>query len=1058
MGIGDGGKKEIGATDGGEDFGSRSLPSSPALPNPARLADSSEIRDFDFYANEDLNIILEENNGEAGNQGGSAGAPLGGGQTAPIKMPFPSRRRHLSSGGSIQTDKPFWARNSFSADADAVCGFVQLYVLSDANGEKSISGERNWNEISRWVKYEQDLEEGSDRLGKPHIAPLAHHYLTKLHRLIGKSCTELFDLDETDMQSIVAKVVETLLNKGYVDKEEGEGLIKDLLLSHRPVCDKKPWLTARRPSLQRGMSFSDNIPNSAERRHSLQRRVVRQESAEEQYSKSLSPSDHVQVEVCETPPGRGERRRRGTLSSLVRFFSTENVDEDGGDQPFLPFSLQAESTLIFVRGGYKRRNGSIILVRLANAVVLDSDQQFPIPTRFIAIILCPVGGDEDFIEVGKSFGTLMSNTRFYQNLQTAQDPIHVQKAVNEFLDESIILPPGKWYGQNFYDLLPVHVLEVKCDLIYRQRAKEGSQVLHRVGTSVADGFGVAPFDTAPPCKSEKVPGPFVWTRRPFGGLINDIKRRFPLYKSDICDGLNSQTVAATIFLYFAAIAHNVTFGGLLGQKTNGLIGVPETLVAAALSGIVFALFSGQPLNVIAPTGPLLVFDELLYKFMERNDIEFLPARVWIGVWVVVIALIVVGFEGSIFTKHFSRFTMETFSALISVIFAYESLESLIHVYKDHPLSKPSMTDFEISLNNGTSPASGEDDAPLREPNTALLSTFLMFGTFYVAFQLKHLRYSNLFAPKVRITLSDFAVPISIMIMVGIDFGIGDVFTTKIKVPTGLEPTTPSLRGWIISPFGVWKPYNPWMPVITILPGALVFLLMFMTVEICEKIMLGRELQKGCGLHLDPLILAVTNLLCGVFGFPWVSVATLKALAHISALTVYSKNQPPGILPTVVKIRENRMSGLVMSIMIGLSIFMAPVLKRIPMPVLFGVFLYMGITSFIPTQLYDRLLLFLTPVDAHPQTIYVRRVPTWKIHMYTSIQILSLAALWCVKSVKQIALFFPLILILLVPIRRSLTLFYSESELEALDGEAAPPVIQAPPAKAPSEGREVAITK
>lgn len=52
-------------------------------------------------------------------------------------------------------------------------------------------------------------------------------------------------------------------------------------------------------------------------------------------------------------------------------------------------------------------------------------------------------------------------------------------------------------------------------------------------------------------------------------------------------------------------------------------------------------------------------------------------------------------------------------------------------------------------------------------------------------------------------------------------------------------------------------------------------------------------------------------------------------------------------------------------------------------------------------------------------------------MYTSIQILSLAALWCVKSVKQIALFFPLILILLVPIRRSLTLFYSESELEAV---------------------------
>lgn len=90
-------------------------------------------------------------------------------------------------------------------------------------------------------------------------------------------------------------------------------------------------------------------------------------------------------------------------------------------------------------------------------------------------------------------------------------------------------------------------------------------------------------------------------KRPFGGLINDIKRRYPLYKSDYLDGLNSQTLAAGIFLYFAAIAHNVTFGGLLGQKSNGCIGVPETLVAAGLSGVIFALFSGQPLNCIAPS-------------------------------------------------------------------------------------------------------------------------------------------------------------------------------------------------------------------------------------------------------------------------------------------------------------------------------------------------------------------------------------------------------------------------------------------------------------------------
>jgi polyhydroxyalkanoate synthesis regulator phasin len=41
------------------------------------------------------------------------------------------------------------------------------------------------------------------------------------------------------MQSIAEKVVENLLNKGLVDKEEGESLMQDLLLDHRPVGDRR---------------------------------------------------------------------------------------------------------------------------------------------------------------------------------------------------------------------------------------------------------------------------------------------------------------------------------------------------------------------------------------------------------------------------------------------------------------------------------------------------------------------------------------------------------------------------------------------------------------------------------------------------------------------------------------------------------------------------------------------------------------------------------------------------------------------------------------------------
>jgi solute carrier family 4 anion exchanger 2 len=44
-----------------------------------------------------------------------------------------------------------------------------------------------------------------------------------------------------------------------------------------------------------------------------------------------------------------------------------------------------------------------------------------------------------------------------------------------------------------------------------------------------------------------------------------------------------------------------------------------------------------------------------------------------------------------------------------------------------------------------------------------------------------------------------------------------------------------------------------------------------------------------------------------------------------------------------------------------------------MSVLFGVFLYMGISSTNGIQFFERFKLFFMPVKHHPQAAYVRRV-------------------------------------------------------------------------------------
>ena len=64
------------------------------------------------------------------------------------------------------------------------------------------------------------------------------------------------------------------------------------------------------------------------------------------------------------------------------------------------------------------------------------------------------------------------------------------------------------------------------------------------------------------------------------------------------------------------------------------------------------------------------------------------------------------------------------------------------------------------------------DAPLtdpkNQPNTALLSLLLMFGTFAIAQYLRYFRNSKFLGRRVRRMLGDFGVPIAILIMVGVD--------------------------------------------------------------------------------------------------------------------------------------------------------------------------------------------------------------------------------------------------------------------------------------------------
>ena len=58
--------------------------------------------------------------------------------------------------------------------------FVELDVLN------SKADDWQWEEKARWIKFEEDVEEGADRWGKPHVASLSFHSLLELRTCIER--------------------------------------------------------------------------------------------------------------------------------------------------------------------------------------------------------------------------------------------------------------------------------------------------------------------------------------------------------------------------------------------------------------------------------------------------------------------------------------------------------------------------------------------------------------------------------------------------------------------------------------------------------------------------------------------------------------------------------------------------------------------------------------------------------------------------------------------------------------------------------------------------------
>ncbi|KAK9308325.1 hypothetical protein QLX08_001751 [Tetragonisca angustula] len=902
--------------------------------------------------------------------------------------------------------------------------------------------EMEWKETARWIKFEEDVEEGGNRWSKPHVATLSLHALFELRSLLLNG-TVMLDMEAASLEQITDLVLDNMINKGSLPIEAREKVREALLVRHRHQHERRKDNNMSRLPIIRSLAEIGRNHSSSKMEESNSAPAIAGAT-----SHGSGPTLNAGSRFLAIPgnpgqePGSNGMDRSPSSVSISRNHSSsalENGDANHkGNTHFMrkiPAGAEASNILVGEVDFLDKTLSAFI--RLSQAGIMGDLTEVPVPTRFIFVLLGPTGGITGFHEIGRAMATLMSDEVFHDVAYKAKNRNHLLAGIDEFLDAVTVLPPGEW--DPTIRIEPPAAIPSQ-DVRKRPKEEKPKEELD---------------EEADEQKLREESG-LSRSGRLFGGLINDVKRKVPFYFSDFKDALALQCVASFIFLYFACLSPIITFGGLLGEATGKNMAAMESLVSGFVCGIGYGFFSGQPLTILGSTGPVLVFETIVYEFCKKSDWNYMSFRFWIGSWITLILLILVAIDASAFVCYITRFTEENFATLIAFIFIYKAIENVLSIGKKYPLNTHANEPFNYECwckpPNGSLPSSYDNvnwtaldqktcqsyngtlmgdgcNLPHYIPDVFLMSIILFMGTFLLSIELKDFKNALFFPSKVRQVVSDFAVIIAIFSMSTLDH-IVNIPTPKLEVPEEFKPTLAD-RGWIIWPFQS----NPWWSaIVACLPALLGTILIFMDQQITAVIVNRKEnkLKKGCGYHLDLFILAILIEICSVMGLPWFVAATVLSINHVNSLKLESECAAPGEKPQFLGVREQRATHILIFLMIGCSVLLTPMLRHIPMPVLFGVFLYMGVASLKGLQFFDRILIMLMPVKYQPDYMFLRQVPLKRVHLFTTIQLTCLACLWIIKSFSTTSILFPLMLVVMIGIRKSLDLMFTQRELKILD--------------------------
>eukprot|EP00040_Diaphanoeca_grandis_P044284 m.11882 g.11882 ORF g.11882 m.11882 type:complete len:627 (-) comp9031_c0_seq1:459-2339(-) len=579
------------------------------------------------------------------------------------------------------------------------------------------------------------------------------------------------------------------------------------------------------------------------------------------------------------------------------------------------------------------------------------------------------------------------------------------------------------------------------------------------------------------------------TGRFCGAVIDDYQRRSKVYISDFVDGFHAKTLSAFLFMFFATFASTVALGVVVDDAatgTNKCMGVTELVLSLSIAGMIHSLFSGCPMAVLRPTGPITLFIIKLYGLSASLQIDFFDWFAWVGFWIGVYMILIAVFDLCRHIRLATRFLHDLFAFFVCTIYIHDGIAGVVGLWPD----KKSQIGPREQWQNNTC-----------ETLACAYFSFILFScTLFGGLLLNAITSTRLINAKGREFVKDYALTIAIFASIFIGYasqgaqqyhvGINETneqYIPHIELPRGVSPTFNNLpqhnytnRQWWVGlsasgsedlqgeynasqfkdktvcgddtvPCGI-KGMDIVFAALAAIPITFWFYFDQLFSCLLHQIGLGpdgKNLTKGAYYHSSFLWVGIFNMVLPMFGLPFVTASLPHSPQFVRALQI--KDKQTGKVTGVV---DNRIAPFLMYLLCGLSLILPgggdrKLLELIPKGVVYGILTFVGVAGILPetgNQFSKRVLLLFSFPSEFPKEELFTHVAVYKMHLFTFCQAAALVTCWVItisntfgtsQFWQYIGIFFPLWIVALIPIRKKLLpMLLPEEDLKRfLDAEA-----------------------